>query len=243
MNMSQTQSPSQDLSTQYYDLILDLERRGVVTRTFRRLDPERQQAIIQAILAEAGEKGPGEINIKRVAERSAVAVGSLYQYFGSREGLLDFAVELVVHSTVDLFNSFRPYLVDIPLREAITGYLVGGIEWSQQQIGFVRFFAAAAYRGDPALAEKVVRPIAEVMRAIVYEMLAQAVARGEVRPEIDLEATTSLLNTLLIAVGDAQLMPALNIYYQAYSPDISPERLLEALLRTIESGIFVEKPA
>ncbi len=72
---------------QVHTIILELERAGVVTRTFRRLDPERQQAIVQAILDEALEKGPASINIKKVAKRAGVALGSLYQYFGSRAGL------------------------------------------------------------------------------------------------------------------------------------------------------------
>lgn len=45
--------------------ILQLEQEGKVTRTFRRLDPERQQAVVHAILEEATEKGPTAINIKK----------------------------------------------------------------------------------------------------------------------------------------------------------------------------------
>jgi len=100
--------------TEIYRRVLQLEQQGLVTRTFRRLDPERQQAVINAILAEAAEMGPADLNIKRVAERAGVSIGSLYQYFGSRAGLMDFTVTLVVQSVVDSFNSFRPYLAALP---------------------------------------------------------------------------------------------------------------------------------
>jgi hypothetical protein len=72
-----------------------MERRGLVTRTFRRLDPERQFAVIQAILDEAIARGPAGLNVRQVAGRAGLAVGSLYTYFPKREGLLAFAVELV----------------------------------------------------------------------------------------------------------------------------------------------------
>ena len=39
--------------------ILEFEQEGLVTRTFRRLDPQRQQAVLAAILDEAIEKGTG----------------------------------------------------------------------------------------------------------------------------------------------------------------------------------------
>ena len=85
--------------TQIHTHILQLEQDGLVTRTFRRLDPERQQVILNAILEEAVARGPAAINIKEVARRAEVSIGSLYQYFENRAGLLAFAVELSKRST------------------------------------------------------------------------------------------------------------------------------------------------
>ncbi len=227
--------------TQIHAHILELERKGLVTRTFRRLDPDRQQAILNAILDEAVEKGPTSLNIKEVAGRAGVSVGSLYQYFGNREGLLAFAVELCARRTTDVFDEYRPMLAAMPLRDALAAYLLGGIEWSQTQVGLVQFFARAAYHGDPELAESVVRPVAEVMRRTIYDILAQAAARGEVRADVDLEATARVVNALLIAVGDSQLLPYLNTYFQVMDTEISPTRILEAALTLILQGIGPER--
>jgi TetR/AcrR family transcriptional regulator len=227
--------------TQIHTHILELERKGLVTRTFRRLDPDRQQAILGAILDEAVEKGPASLGIKQVAARAGVSVGSLYQYFGNRDGLLAFAVELCTRWTADAFDGYRPVLAAMPLREALAAYLLGGIEWSQMQVGLVQFFARAAYHGDPELAESVVRPVAEVMRETVREILAQAAARGEVRAGVDLEAAARVVNVLLIAVGDSQLLPYLNTYFQVMDQEMSPERILEATLALILQGIGPEK--
>ena len=53
--------------SEFQPYILQLEQEGLVTRTFRRLDPQRQQAILNAILDEAAERGPAALNIKLVA--------------------------------------------------------------------------------------------------------------------------------------------------------------------------------
>ncbi len=217
--------------------ILQFEQEGLVTRTFRRLDPHRQQAVLSAILDEAIEKGPTAINIKEVAARAGVAVGSLYSYFGNRDGLLDFAVELCVRYVTDMFNYYSTYLEQMPLREALAAYLTGGVEWSQTQAGLMHFFVRAAYRGDPQMSERVVRPIADTMRHMMHGMLTRALERGEVRPDIDLEATTRVVNALMIAVGDCQIMPYLNTYFQVTDEAVSPERLLDALLDFILHGI------
>jgi AcrR family transcriptional regulator len=218
-------------------LILQLEQDGLVTRTFRRLDSERQQAVIAAILDEAGEHGPTSINIKRVAKRANVSIGSLYQYFNSREGLMTFTVELCVRLVTDAFDEYRAVLAAMPLREALAAYLAGGLEWGQTQTGLVQFFARAAYHGDPQLGEQVVRPIANVMREMVHDILTHAAARGEIRSDVDLEATTRVVHALTIAVGDSQLLPYLNTYFQVSDKRVSPWRAVDAMIELIMHGI------
>jgi AcrR family transcriptional regulator len=221
----------------FHTYILQLEGEGKVTRTFRRLDPDRQRAIVDAILVEATERGPASLNIKEIARRAGVSVGSLYQYFPNRDGLLDFAIELCARYMTDLFEMSRPYLLAMPLSEALRAYLTVGVEWGQTETNLVRFFGRAAYQGDPVLAERVVRPIAVLMRDLVRDVLAQAAARGEIRPGVDVEAMARVVNALMIAVGDSQLLPYLNTYFQVSDENVKPERTLEALLALVLNGI------
>lgn len=223
--------------TQIQNHILELEREGVVTRTFRRLDPERQQAIVDAILGEALEKGPAAINIKKVAERADVAIGSLYQYFNNRNGLLEFSTRLCVSLLTDAFDQFRPMLAALPLRDAFYYYLTGGVEWSQTLMGLIQFFGRAAYQGDPVLAEKVVRPVANAMRETMREILLAAQARGELRPDLDLEAAARAINAWMIALGDSQLLPYLNTYFQVSDETIPFDRTLSTAIDILVRGL------
>jgi len=226
--------------TQIHAIILELERDGVVTRTFRRLDPQRQQVIVQAILDEALEKGPASINIKKVAERAGVALGSLYQYFGNRDGLLEFSTRLCVHLLTSAFDQFRPMLAALPLREALTYYLTGGLEWSQTMLGLIQFFGRAAYQGDPVLAEKVVRPVADAMRLTMFEILQAAQERGEIRADLDLDVTARAIHAWTIALGDSQLLPYLNNYFQVTTETIPFERALSNAIDLLVRGLCLD---
>jgi len=223
--------------SQVYSYILKFEQEGIVTRTFRRLDPERQQAILQAILDEAAEKGPTAINIKQVAERAGVAIGSLYQYFCNRDGLLAFSTALTARLLTDAFSLFKPYLAEMPLRDALRAYVAGGMEWGQTMQGLIQFYGRAAYTGDPALAETVVRPVAQAMQETMLAMLTAAQTRGELRPDLDLEAASRTVNAWLIALSDSQLLPYLNNYFQVSSATVSFERALDATLDILEKGL------
>ena len=222
---------------QFQIYILQLENEGLVTRTFRRLDPERQNTIINAILDEASVRGLGNINIKPVAEKANVSVGSLYQYFIDREGLLNFAIEFSVRYIRDSFNQYREYLASLPIREALYWYILGGIEFGHTETRFLKFYARAAYQDEPELAERVVRPIATILREMVQEILVQAARRGELRSDLDLETMTPIIHTLTIAVGDSFLIPYLNNYYQLDESKGSKEETVEALLDLILDGI------
>ncbi len=222
---------------QIHTHILQLEQEGLVTRTFRRLDPERQQTILNAILNDALEKGPMSLSIKQVAERAGVSVGSLYQYFGNRDGMLGFTVEICVRYMVDMFNVFRPMLAAMPIRDGLKAYLSGGIEWSQMQVGMIQFFLRAAYHGEPELADRVVRPVAVILQDTMRDMLTAAVERGEIRPDVDLEAAVRIVNTLMIAIGDSQLLPYLNNYYLVNDENVPNDRLMDALVALIMGGI------
>jgi len=166
-----------------------------------------------------------------------VSVGSLYTYFPKREGLLAFAVELCTRYLTDMFDSYRPYLAALPLREALPAFLAGGLEWGQVQTGLVQFFARAAYHGEPALTEQVVRPLANAMLEMVRDMLTQALARGEARVEIDLEATARVIYALIVVLGDSQLLPYLNAYFQVTGEGVPFERVTAALMALIAHGI------
>jgi AcrR family transcriptional regulator len=227
--------------TQIHAHILRFEQEGLVSRTFRRLDPQRQQVILLAILDEAAERGPGQASIKQVARRAGVSVGSLYTYFPDRDGMLAFAVQLCVRFITAAFEEYRSYLLAPPLRQALHWYLAGGIEWSQAYASLLRLFARAAYHGDPELAEPLVHPIAALLRETVHDMLAAAAERGEIRPGVDLEATARIVHALTIAVGDSQLLPYLNTYFQVTADQVSAERALQAVLDLVMRGIGHEE--
>ena len=217
--------------------ILTLEEEGLITRTFRRLDPDRQQLILNAILDEAVEGGPANVNIKQVAARAGVAVGSLYQYFGSRDTMLSFAVTLCERVISGVIRESAPYLVDLPLREGLYYYVAGGVEWSQTAASMLRFFARAAYQGESDLLERLVEPVAAAMLDVVRMLLEAAITRGEVRPDIDVPATSRVLHALTIVAGDSQMLPYLNRYFQFSGAGVTQQNSLQALLDLVLEGL------
>jgi hypothetical protein len=75
------------------------------------------------------------------------------------------------------------------------------------------------------------------MRHTVEGILSEARNRGEIRPDVDLEAATRVINALLITTGDTELFPYLNNYTQMYDANMPFERVVQASVDLILHGI------
>jgi len=204
--------------------VLELERRGVLTRTFRRLDPERQLAVIDAILGEAAEAGPRGLAVRAVAERAGVSVGSLYQYFPDRGQMVGVAAELAGGLLAAELGSYRDALADLPLRDALVSYVCVGVEWGESRNDMLRFFARAAYQGDTDLGERIVAPVATELVSLVRAMLEGAQARGEIGAAVDAGSAARFVHALTVALGDCRLLPHLDTYYRLIEGGTLQER-------------------
>ena len=65
----------------------------------------------------------------------------------------------------------------------------------------------------------------------------QTTQRGEIPAQVDLEATSRLVNGLTIVVGDSQMLPYLNTYFQMTDEQVQPDRLLDTLVEFILKGL------
>jgi len=195
-------------------IVLQMERRGVVSRTFRRLDPDRQYAVIAAVLSEAAETGPGDLSMRAVAQRAGVAVGSLYQYFPGRSGMVAAAAEIAGGLLAADLARYRDDLAALPLREGLITYVAAGVQWSSGRPDLLRFFARAAYGDDPALAGAIVTPVVDELRAMVRAILDAAVTRGEIAAGVDLEAAARFVHGLSLVVSDSYLLPGMDAYFR-----------------------------
>lgn len=220
--------------------ILRLAAEGKVSQTFRRLDQRRQAAVIEALLLDAAEHGAAAISVKRVAARAGVAVGSLYQYFSRREGMLEFAAEICAGFLTASLNAYRPQLAALPLREGLLTYLTAGVEWSRSYATLLSFFARAAYQGIPGFDEILVKPVATAMRGLLEALLDGASQRGELRPGLNVSAASRLVHALTISLGDVQLLPYLNDYLQLFEEGEPPETTCVAAIDLILNAIAAE---
>lgn len=192
--------------------VAHLERSGLVTPTFRRLDARRQYQILSCVLQEAAETGATDVGVKSVAFRLGISPGALYRYFPDRDTMVKCAAAVAGRFIAAMLDGYAPVLVALPLREGLAAYLGGGMQWSREQQSLLRFFARAAYGGAGDFAESLVAPVSGAMTRLIRAILEAAQQRGETRAGIDLDMTVRLVHALTAVVGDSMLLPFLGVY-------------------------------
>jgi AcrR family transcriptional regulator len=216
--------------------ILELERAGKVTHTFRRLDRGRQFAVVAAVLCEAAEAGPDGAGVRGIAARAGVSVGSLYQYFPDREGMVCVAAEIAGGLLSAELRHYRDVLAALPLREGLQAYVLAGMEWSRTHEDLLLFFARAAYQGDAGPGGAIIAPVVDELHGMVHAMLAAARERGETAAGLDLDAAARFVHGLTLALGDCRLLPHIEHYYRLLG-DMSPQERAAQLAEFVLAAV------
>lgn len=158
----------------------------------------RSRTIVESILRGALDRlASGDaagLKIEDVAARAGVAIGSVYDYFPSREGLLAGALAKVTEENLEKFEDALVRVRSLPLREAV---------------GEVVDVAFTIYLDNPQLTRSFVRladanalfPILIRSQDVVAQKLAVDLAKREEVRAADIDvAAWMLVNTLMGAV-------------------------------------------
>jgi TetR/AcrR family transcriptional regulator len=162
----------------------------------RQLDP-RKRRTIDALLAAAEEvfaEHPfGEVTVEEIGERAAVAVGSIYNNFGSKAGLHAAVVDRALD--VDREYMDRAYTSDRSPIEQLEAASEQYLRFYLDQPEFFRMLASPGplgnYEAAAETAERLARRVDE-QNARMVDAIERGIAEGSIRPVDARKAATVL---------------------------------------------------
>ena len=162
----------------------------------RRVDP-RKQRTIDALLAAAqplfADRRVDEVTVEEIGRRAGVAVGSIYNNFGSKEGL--YAAVVARALDVDRDYMDRAYTPDRSPIEQLLAAAEQYLRFALDHPNFFRMLAFPAkpgpYPGAEATAAQLSRRIDE-QNARMVDAIARGITEGSIR-EVDPVMTATIL--------------------------------------------------
>ncbi|GAA1854253.1 MULTISPECIES: TetR/AcrR family transcriptional regulator [Pseudonocardia] len=158
------------------------------------LRPELTEAVVDAVLAELAEVGHGRLSMQRVAARAGVGKSALYRRWPGKDEMV-----------MDVVGRFGVPAEPPPDTGTLVGDLhalvVGMRDWlDHPRLASIVPDLLAESRRSPRLAEAFRERLSGPRRDRSREVLARAVARGEITPEqaggVEAELVVDLLGSV-----------------------------------------------
>jgi AcrR family transcriptional regulator len=156
----------------------------------RREESERRrQAILEAARLCFGRDGYAGATVAHIAREAGVSTGLLYQFFRSKDHLLDVVLQEIVR---DWVRAMVPSDPDEGALDALEGMLRRSVDFCRSHP-----LLPALMARDPALRLQKLSPAAadriEPHRNLVASILQRGVAAGELRADLDVASTADVV--------------------------------------------------
>lgn len=164
------------------------------TPTFRKLEPARQEAILDAAASVFAERGYHGANIPDICERAGVSTGALYKYFRNKEALFRAVLDRGVDIIQAFYDGFTPGEVFatiarvlkeiVPLTKAFRPYLILYIDIGGYSLNTFADYVSERFEG--------------VGQDFFHHLVDAAKARGEVDARIESDHAAYLIDSYVI---------------------------------------------
>ncbi len=184
------------------NLIAALAKRGIVSDTFRRLDPEKKEFVYRTAARLFGEYGYDGLPVDRFCAEAKVSKGSFFQYFPSKSHLLEFTLlsfdNYLERWVRDIRQAERAVLARDRLKYAYD-VLVLNSRLSDDERRFYQFATHAIIHAGVAVAGV---DLERHIRMYLDQIVARAVETGEIRGDQPVELLSSLVNAFVRGLID-----------------------------------------
>jgi TetR/AcrR family transcriptional regulator len=216
------------------------------SEVFRKLEDEKRQRILDTAVEEFAMHGFRQASVNQMVQKLGIAKGSIFQYFGNKEGLFqlifDYAVELVRHS----LRQVKRETAKADFFERIHQSLVMGIRFIQHHPRIYQIYLKMIFQEDFPLRAEFLQQVHLFSAEYLKPMVEAGIAGGDLREDLDVDMTVFFLDALMDRFLQAYSVSFLDAGARLYkAPDEEIEHKAEELMRLLRQGISrrAETPA
>jgi TetR/AcrR family transcriptional regulator len=179
--------------------------------TFDNLDPQKRCRVLEESLAEFAEHGYHQASVNRIVGRLGIAKGSLFQYFGSKEGLFRHLFTRALDEIKAPLKAIRDADTGEPFPARLRRVFVEGAAFARSHPLIWRVYRRMVTQDDFPLRALLLSQVRGEALTYFRELVEGGQTRGEVRPDVDPLAAAFLIEAALdraLAAQDSALLDA-----------------------------------
>ncbi len=153
--------------------------------TFENLPENKQKKILRAAIAEFSQLGYAKASCNRIVKFAGISKGSLFQYFGSKEGLFSFVCGRFIRKVKDAVK--QTSLVKVNFFDLIRGVLFAGIGFIDRYPEYFQIYLKIMFEQDVPGRYEFLRKVRLFSTDYFGEACAEAVDSGTLRSDVSVE--------------------------------------------------------
>ncbi|UCD17010.1 MAG: TetR/AcrR family transcriptional regulator [Candidatus Zixiibacteriota bacterium] len=183
------------------NLIVELEKAGIVTATFRKLAPKKKVSIYRAALNAFAAAAVDRVGLDQIAAAAKISKGSLFQYFVNKDNLLAFVAEV-------FFDEYQLFWEHCLAREYGVRVRDRMLEYIGEQAGFwgrskteAAFCMKMLFQTGGHLAGQFKGRFSELHTSHVADIIERGIKTGEVRRDVPKRLLVELVLAVFLKIN------------------------------------------
>lgn len=182
------------------NIIVALQKEGIVTATFRKLAPEKKAALYQSGLKAFGANVFDGVSLDEIARAAGISKGSLFQYFTHKENFLHFIGAIFTDYYRQALDEYRRGENAVRCKDRVRGLFLAQLaRWQTSGMEF-DFYLKMHYENERRLTRDFVQRISGLQREFISSIIERGIRTGEVRQDLAVERMTAILSLVLDAI-------------------------------------------
>ena len=210
---------------------------------FDRISEERRERILEVGTEEFSSKGYENANINVIAKNAGISIGLMYKYFATKEDLFITCIQRGMRILTQVIEEIMAS--DDKLLVKAEKLIRATCVHSKQIANYIRLYNEIASEKDSARTQMLVREIERETSVIYTTAIAQALAKGDVRPDLDPRLFAFFLDNLLMSLQFSYTCDYYKERFKFYTgvdvEEMDEERVIGQLLKFVESAFTFEK--
>ncbi|MDL1970934.1 MAG: TetR/AcrR family transcriptional regulator [Candidatus Desulfofervidaceae bacterium] len=208
-------------------------------KTFLTLPEGKQARLLETATEEFAAQGYQKASINRIVEKLGIAKGSIYQYFRNKEHLFLYVFSYGIRLAKGALKPIKS--TEGTIFEKLKASLKAGIRFIQTHPRIYHIYLKILFEDKVPGRERLIKAIRFYSRDYLLPLLQEAQAKGEIRPDIDLEIAAFMLDAIMERFLQAHVLPYLDAAGIYQADMIQLDRLLDAWIDILKRGLGNEK--
>jgi AcrR family transcriptional regulator len=209
-----------------------------VRTTFVRLSGDKRDRILEAAVEEFAEHGFRMASMNRMVQRLGIAKGSLFQYFGSKEGLFRFIFDHAVALVRQTLRSVKAETAEADFFERIRRSLLAGVAFIGRHPRVYRIYLKMLFQENFPLRHEFLQQVHLFSADYLRPLVERGIERGDLRADLNIDLTVFFLDALMDRFLQAHCVPFLDAGVQLYQAEpVEAARKAEEFMRLLRFGL------